>query len=500
MTTTDYSSDRTGLLLVDPYNDFLSEGGKLWPLLKEIAEEEHLLDHLRQIVAAARAAKIQLFIVPHHRWEPSDYAEWRHPNPSQIASGKRQTFAKGTWGGEWHPDFVPQEGDVIIKEHWAQSGFANTDLDQQLKQHGIENVIVIGLLANTCIESTSRFAMELGYHVTLVKDATAALNREMMRAAHELNGPTFAHAIFTTEELLGALSPLSSPGLAEATTVDSGFAERFAEVNGVRLRYLIGGKGSPVVLLHGYAETSHMWHPIMPLLAERHTVIVPDLRGAGGSSKPEAGYDKKNMAVDIHELTASLGLNRVSIVGHDIGLMVAYAFAAQFPQATERVVLMDAFLPGIGSWKDVWLLRDLWHFHFYGDVPLALVHGRERTYFEHFWNDFAADPKRSIPEADRRIYAQAYAQLGGMRAGFEYFRNFERDAQDFAQLGASRLAMPVLVLTGERASGNFLIEQAKLVASDVRGQVVGGAGHWLMEEAPQTVIPAILDFVNGVPS
>ena len=303
MTTTNYSSDRTGLLFVDPYNDFLSEGGKLWPLLKEIAEEEHLLDHLRQIVAAVRAAKIQLFIVPHHRWEPGDYVKWRHPNPSQIASGKRQTFAKGTWGGEWHPDFVPQEGDVIIKEHWAQSGFANTDLDQQLKQHGIENVIVIGLLANTCIESTSRFAMELGYHVTLVKDATAAFNREMMRAAHELNGPTFAHAILTTEELLVALPPLSSPRLAEVITVDSGFAERFAEVNGVRLRYLIGGKGSPVVLLHGYAETSHMWQPIMPLLAERHTVIVPDLRGAGGSSKPEAGYDKKNMAVDIHELT-----------------------------------------------------------------------------------------------------------------------------------------------------------------------------------------------------
>ena len=125
----------------------------------------------------------------------------------------------------------------------------------------------------------------------------------------------------------------------------------------------------------------------------------------------------------------------MSIVGHDIGLMVAYAYAAQFPQGTERVVLMDAFLPGIGNWKDVWLLRDLWHFHFYGEVPLALVQGRERTYFEHFWNDFAADPKHSVPEADRRIYAQAYAQPGGMRAGFEYFRNFERDAQDFARMG-----------------------------------------------------------------
>ena len=239
--------------------------------------------------------------------------------------------------------------------------------------------------------------------------------------------------------ILGGATLLLAASRLRATSgaLPSGFTERFAEVNGVRLRYLIGGKGSPVVLLHGYAETSHMWRPIMPLLAERHTVIVPDLRGAGGSSKPESGYDKKNMAVDIHELTASLGFDRVSIVGHDIGLMVAYAFAAQFPQATERVVLMDAFLPGIGNWKDVWLMRDLWHFHFYGDVPLALVKGRERTYFEHFWNDFAADPKHSVPEADRRLYAKAYAQPGAMRAGFEYFRNFERDAEDFAQLGAS---------------------------------------------------------------
>jgi pimeloyl-ACP methyl ester carboxylesterase len=288
----------------------------------------------------------------------------------------------------------------------------------------------------------------------------------------------------------------SSPVLAASQKVPAGFTEHFAEVNGVRLHYLIGGKGSPVVLLHGYAQTGHMWRPLMPQLVRRHTVIVPDLRGAGGSSKPEAGYDKKNMAMDIHELTMSLGFDRVNIVGHDIGLMVAYAFAAQFPQATDRVVLMDAFLPGIGNWKEVWLMRDLWHFHFYGKVPLALVKGRERTYFEHFWNDFAADPKQSVPEADRRVYAKAYAQPGGMRAGFEYFRNFEQDAKDFEQLSKTKLSMPVLVLTGEKASGTFLIEQAKLVASDVKGVVVPGAGHWLMEEAPQTVIPAIIDFLK----
>ena len=284
---------------------------------------------------------------------------------------------------------------------------------------------------------------------------------------------------------------------ASAGEIPDGFTERFAEVNGTRIHYMIGGKGSPVVLLHGYAQTSHMWTPIMPLLAKNHTVVVPDLRGAGGSAKPESGYDKKNMAVDIHDLVTSLKLDHVTIVGHDIGLMVAYAYAAQFPKETDRLVLMDAFLPGIGDWKNVWLMRDLWHFHFYGEVPLKLVDGRERIYFEHFWNDFAADPKHSVSEADRQLYAKAYAQPGGMRAGFEYFKNFERDAKDFAELGKTKLSMPVLVLTGEKASGSFLIEQAKLVATNVEGKVVPGSGHWLMDEAPQITIPSLIAFIDG---
>ena len=208
-----YDPARTGLLFVDPYNDFLSEGGKVWPRVKEVAQQVGLIDNLKAVVKAVREKGIQVFIVPHRRWEPGDYERWRHANPSQIAVGKRQTFAKGTWGGEWHPDFVPQPGDVIIKEHWAQSGFANTDLDQQLKQYGVEKVILIGLLANTCIESTGRFAMELGYHVTLVTDATAAFSQEMMHAPHTLNGPTYAHAILTTAELISALR--ADPAAAE---------------------------------------------------------------------------------------------------------------------------------------------------------------------------------------------------------------------------------------------------------------------------------------------
>ncbi len=282
---------------------------------------------------------------------------------------------------------------------------------------------------------------------------------------------------------------------APAIDAVPGFRAGSAQVNGTRIGYRIGGAGPAVVLLHGYAETGHMWNPLMPLLAKTHTVVVPDLRGAGNSSKPETGYGKKNMAVDIHELVRSLGIRSVSIVGHDIGLMVAYAYAAQFPSETDKVVLMDAFLPGIGAWQNVWLLRDLWHFHFHGPTPLALVRGRERIYFEHFWNDFAADPRRSVPEADRRLYARAYAQPGGMRAGFEYFKAFEQDAAEFAELGRTPLRMPMLVLSGERAGGTFLIEQGKMVATDVQGVIVKGAGHWLMEEAPDQVMPALVAFL-----
>ncbi|MDT0465718.1 isochorismatase family cysteine hydrolase [Streptomyces gibsoniae] len=200
-----YDLRRTAVLLVDPYNDFLSEGGKIWPRVEPVAQEVGLLGNLRCVVGSAREVGARVVFVPHRRWEPGDYETWDHPNPTQRSIMERHSFARGTWGGEFHPDFQPQPGEVVIHEHWAQSGFANTDLDFQLKQHGISHVVLVGLLANTCIESTARFAMELGYHVTLVRDATAAFQPEMMHAAHELNGPTFAHAILTTAELVAAL-------------------------------------------------------------------------------------------------------------------------------------------------------------------------------------------------------------------------------------------------------------------------------------------------------
>lgn len=244
-----------------------------------------------------------------------------------------------------------------------------------------------------------------------------------------------------------------------------------------------------------------MWLPLIGKLAATHTVIAPDLRGYGDSEKPATGYTKKGMAQDIHALMDSLGDHRIELVGHDIGLMVAYAYAAQYPDEVERIALMDAFLPGVGDWRTVWLLRDLWHFHFYGKTPLQLVAGRERIYLEHFWNDFAADPNHSVPEADRQLYAKKYALPGAMSAGFETFHAFEQDAKDFEALSATKLSQPMLVLTGEKASGHGLIEQAELVDSNVKGVIVEGSGHWLMEEAPEKTMSELVAFLNqGAPT
>jgi nicotinamidase-related amidase len=204
MSTPIYSQKQTALLIVDPYNDFMSEGGKLYEATKETANAVGFYDNMRKIIPAVRAAGIQIFIVPHHRSHKDDFENWIHVNPVQLDTKKRQAFAVDSWGGEWHPEFGPKPGDVIVHEHWAQNGFANTDLDAQLKQHGIQQIVLVGFIANSCVEATGRYGMELGYHVTLIKDATAAFSLEGMEALR-VNGPMFAHAILTTAELLAAL-------------------------------------------------------------------------------------------------------------------------------------------------------------------------------------------------------------------------------------------------------------------------------------------------------
>jgi len=283
----------------------------------------------------------------------------------------------------------------------------------------------------------------------------------------------------------------TTPASARRRKIES----RFAEVNGLSMHYLIAGSGgSPVILLHGYAQNSHMWRPLMKELGRTHLVIAPDLRGFGDTTKAESGYEKKTMAQDIHALANALGIEKAGVAGHDIGLMVAYAYAAQYPATVERIALLDAFIPGVGDTTNLFLLKDLWHFHFYGPTPLALVKGRERIYFEHFWNDFAADGAKSVSEADRRFYARKYAQPGAMKAGMEVFRAFDQDARDNAEFAKTRLPMPMLVLGGEKSGGDFLVSQARMVANDVDGVIVSASGHWLIDEAPAQVIPKLVAF------
>src|SRR5271156_1121949 len=282
---------------------------------------------------------------------------------------------------------------------------------------------------------------------------------------------------------------------AKASPVPQTIASKIAEVDGVKLHYLTAGHGPVVILLHGYAQTSRMWRPIIPLLAEKFTVIAPDLPGIGDSEIPADGLDMKTAAIRIHALAKSLGVEKAGVVGHDIGLMVAYAYAAQFPAETEKLVVMDAFLPGVAGWESVYNDPGIWHFRFNGPTPEALVRGRERTYFDYFWNDFAADKTHSLSEADRAAYTAAYSRPGRMRAGWAYFVSFQQAARDFAELSKTKLTMPVLAIGGDKANGTLLGQQMKIVATDAKMIVLPNTGHWVMEERPQETMDALMKFL-----
>jgi nicotinamidase-related amidase len=208
MTTHSYDRADTGLLVVDPYNDFISEGGKIWPRIKAVAEANNCITHMEQVLKAARGAQLQVFFAMHHRYQAGDYESWKYIAPIQRAAWQRKSFEAGTWGGEFRSEFLPAPGEIIASEHWCSSGFANTDLDLQLKRRGIHRLIVIGLIAHTCIEATVRFAAELGYDVTVVKDAVADYSSEMMHAALEINLPNYASAIVTAKDIVDALKAL----------------------------------------------------------------------------------------------------------------------------------------------------------------------------------------------------------------------------------------------------------------------------------------------------
>jgi nicotinamidase-related amidase len=200
-----YSANRTGLLLVDTFNDFLSPGGKLWPRVQQAADEVGLVAHLRVLLASVRLAGVTVLHVPHRRWREGDFDRWRHPTPWQLEIDREGLFACGTWGGDWHPDLMPQPGDVIVQEHWGHDGFHNTDLDLQLRQRGIENIVIAGMALDRCVAATARSGAELGYHVTLVRDATATLDPQTPRSAEETDGLPFVHATVTADELAAAL-------------------------------------------------------------------------------------------------------------------------------------------------------------------------------------------------------------------------------------------------------------------------------------------------------
>ena len=208
MNTPTYDKSITALLVVDPYNDFISEGGKIWPRIKAVAEANNCVGHMLDVLRAAREAKLRVFYAMHRRYRPGDYETWKYIAHIQRATWQHKSFEFGTWGGEFRAEFVPQPGEIVAGEHWCSSGFANTDLDLQLKKHGIHKLIVIGLIAHTCIEATVRFAVELGYEVTVVRDATADYSDEMMHVALDINLPNYASAIVTTKELIASISGL----------------------------------------------------------------------------------------------------------------------------------------------------------------------------------------------------------------------------------------------------------------------------------------------------
>ena len=298
------------------------------------------------------------------------------------------------------------------------------------------------------------------------------------------------------ETFLFILLIASIPACAQnQAKLPAGFMSKDADVDGLKLHYTMGGHGPAVVLLHGFAETSRMWTPILPVLGEKFTVIAPDLPGIGDSSIPANGINMKTAAISIHSLVRSLGIEKARVVGHDIGLMVAYAYASQFPAEVEKLAVMDAFLPGVEGWEPIYNNPAIWHFRFNGPKPEALVSGREQIYFSFFWDDLAADKNRSLPQADRKAYIDAYSRPGRMRAAWQYFVSWPQTAKDFEELSRTKLTMPVLSIGGEKSLGKELGQQMKSVSTNVTVIILPDTGHWILEERPKETTDALVKFL-----
>jgi pimeloyl-ACP methyl ester carboxylesterase len=285
------------------------------------------------------------------------------------------------------------------------------------------------------------------------------------------------------------------PAAAQVQPFPAGFRTQEISTNGATLHVRVGGRGPAVVLLHGYGETGDMWAPLAAELARDHTVIVPDLRGMGLSSKPAGGYDKKTQGRDLAGVLDALKITKADLVTHDIGNMVGYAFAAQYPQRVQRFVLMDAPLPGVGPWEEVLKNPLLWHFRFGGPDMERLVAGRERIYLDRFWNEFSARPA-AFSEASRAHYAKLYARPGAMHAGFAQFAAFDQDARDNqAFVKAGKLTMPVLAVGGDKSFGPMMATVMRAAATNVQEGVVKDSGHWLMEEQPEATVALVRGFL-----
>lgn len=298
--------------------------------------------------------------------------------------------------------------------------------------------------------------------------------------------------------LLSALVVLLAmlPAAAEVQPFPVGFKTQNIDTGGASIHVRVGGAGPAVIMLHGFGDTGDMWSPLATALAGNHTVIVPDLRGMGLSSRAIGGYDKKTQGVDVAKVLDALKIDKVDLVTHDIGNMVGYAFAAQYPARVVRWVAMDAPLPGIGPWEEILKNPLLWHFNFRGPDVERLVAGRERIYLDRFYNELSATPA-SIDEATRVHYAEVYAQPGAMHSAFEQFAAFAQDATDNKELvKKGKLKLPVLAIGGDRSFGMAMAEDIGFVADDVTPLVIANSGHWLMEEQTAATVAAIRAFLD----
>src|SRR5215813_3489530 len=295
--------------------------------------------------------------------------------------------------------------------------------------------------------------------------------------------------------ITGLLLVAPAAASEQAFIYPSHFRTQQISSNGTMVHVRIGGKGPAVLLLHGYGETGDMWAPLAAELSGTHTVIAPDLRGMGLSARAEKGFEKKNQAEDIAGVTNALHITKVDVIAHDIGNMVAFAFAAQHPETVTQLIAMDAPIPGVGPWEEILKHPLLWHFRFGGPDMERLVRGRERIYLDRFWNEFAADPSR-FSDAAREHYAALYALPGAMHAGFAQFAAFDQDAIDNqAFLAQGKLTMPVLAMGGEKSFGTMMATVMRFSASDVQQAIVPDSGHWIMEENPEATIQIVRGFL-----